>query len=216
MTAVKICGITRPEDAAAAVEYGASYIGFVLWPNSPRAATLHIVSRIAPALPDHVTPVGVFVNPSIDDISAAADAGIKAAQVHAVAAGVSLKGARVPIIPAVHLSWNGIEPDVDDELILLDAHDPVKHGGTGKKVDWVRAAVVAQSRRVILAGGLTPDNVAEAIQTVQPFAVDVASGVEAAPGVKDPMKLKLFIANALGAQGTLGTQGTKDGHAGTL
>ena len=212
MTAVKICGITRLEDAAAAVDWGASYIGFVLWPNSPRAATLDIVKRIAPTLPGHVTPVGVFVNPSVDSISAAVDAGIRLAQVHAVPAGVSLKSARVPIIPAVHLSWNGIEPDVDDELILLDAHDPVRHGGTGKTVDWVRAAVIAQSRRVILAGGLTPDNVAEAIQTVQPFAVDVASGVEAAPGVKDLIKLKAFIARASGTQAPLGT---KDEYAGT-
>jgi phosphoribosylanthranilate isomerase len=192
MIAVKICGITRLEDAAAAAEWGASYIGFVLWPNSPRAATLDVVKRVVPALPLHVTPVGVFVNPVVDDINAAADAGIRLAQVHA-AQGASLTSARVSIVPAVHLSMNGIEPDVDDELILLDAHDPVKHGGTGKTVDWVRAAVIARSRRVILAGGLTPDNVAEAIQTVRPFAVDVASGVEAAPGVKDLIKLKAFI-----------------------
>jgi phosphoribosylanthranilate isomerase len=200
MTGVKICGITRLEDAAAAAEWGASYVGFVLWPNSPRAATLDIVKRVVPAMPARVTPVGVFVNPSVDDISAAADAGIRLAQVHALSGGVSLAHARVPIVPAVHLSFNGIEPDVDDELILLDAHDPVKHGGTGKTVDWVRAALIAQSRRVILAGGLTPDNVVEAIQIVQPFAVDVASGVEAAPGIKDHNKLKAFIQSALGTQ----------------
>jgi phosphoribosylanthranilate isomerase len=200
MTAVKICGITRLEDASAAAEWGASYIGFVLWPNSPRAATLDTVRRVVPALPADVTPVGVFVNPGVDDINAAADAGIRLAQVHAADGGTSFAGARVPIVSAVHLSFNGIEPDVDDELILLDAHDPVKHGGTGKTVDWVRAALIAQSRRVILAGGLTPDNVVEAIQIVQPFAVDVASGVEAAPGIKDHDKLKAFIQSALGIQ----------------
>lgn len=211
MTAVKICGITRAEDAAAAAEWGASYVGFVLWPNSPRAATLDVVTRVVPALPAHVTPVGVFVNPTIDDINAAADAGIRIAQVHA-AQGALLAGASVPIVPAVHLSANGIEPDVDAGLILLDAHDPVKHGGTGRTVDWGRAAVIARSRRVILAGGLTPDNVAQAIREVRPFAVDVASGVEASPGIKDFNKLKAFIDRALGTPGTFGT---KEEHAGT-
>lgn len=196
MTAVKICGITRLEDASAAAEWGASYLGFVLWPNSPRAATLEIVRRVVPELPAHVTPVGVFVNPSVEEINAAADAGIRLAQVHA-SNGNALAGARVPILPAVHLAANGIEPSVDDELVLLDAHDPVKHGGTGKTVDWPRAAIVARSRRVILAGGLTPENVAQAIREVRPFAVDVASGVEASPGVKDHNKLKAFIAHAL-------------------
>lgn len=196
MTAVKICGITRLDDASAAAEWGASYIGFVLWPNSPRAATLEIVRRVVPELPAHVTPVGVFVNPSVEEINAAAEAGIRLAQVHA-SKGDALAGARVPILPAVHLAANGIEPSVDDELVLLDAHDPVKHGGTGKTVDWPRAAIVARSRRVILAGGLTPENVAQAIREVRPFAVDVASGVEASPGVKDHNKLKAFIAYAL-------------------
>ena len=207
MTAVKICGITRLEDATAAAEWGASYIGFVLWPNSPRAATLDIIKRVVPALPSQVTPVGVFVNPRVDDINSAVDAGIRLAQVHAADGVTSFASARVPIVRAVHLSFNGIEPDVEDELILLDAHDPVKHGGTGNTVDWVRAALIAQSRRVILAGGLTPDNVVEAIQIVQPFAVDVASGVEAAPGIKDHDKLKAFIAAALGTSGAQGTQG---------
>lgn len=195
MTAVKICGITRLEDASAAADLGASYIGFVLWPGSPRAASLDIVRRVTPLLPAHVTPVGVFVTPSADDINAAADAGIRLAQVHA-ASGESLTHARLPIVPAVHLAGEGIAPDVDAELILLDAHDPVKHGGTGKTVDWDRAATIAKSRRLFLAGGLTAENVAEAIRVVQPFAVDVASGVEAAPGVKDHHKLKAFIESA--------------------
>jgi phosphoribosylanthranilate isomerase len=195
MTAVKICGITRLEDATAAVEFGASYVGFVLWPQSPRAATLETVKQVTAYLPAHVTPVGVFVNPSVDEINAAADAGITLAQVHATN-GSALAGARVPIVPAVHLAGDGIVPAVDDELILLDAHDPVKHGGTGKTVDWNRAAVIAKTRRVFLAGGLTPANVAEAIRVVHPYAVDVASGVEASPGVKDLRKLKAFIESA--------------------
>lgn len=199
MTAVKICGITRAEDAAAAAQWGASYLGFVLWPNSPRATMLGVVKGLAPTLPAGVTVVGVFVNPSVDEINAAADAGIALAQVHGTDGG-PLLGARVPIVRAVHLSGDGIEPAVDDELVVLDAHDPVKHGGTGKTVDWPRAAVIARERRVILAGGLTPQNVADAIRVVRPFAVDVASGVESTPGVKDLNKLKLFLESALGTQ----------------
>lgn len=201
MTAVKICGLTRAEDAMAAAEFGAAYLGFVLWPNSPRAATLEIVKQVARTLPTNVTPVGVFVNPTVDEINSAADAGIKLAQVHG-ATTVAIRGAGVPIVPAVHLAGDGVEPLVDDELILLDAHDPVKHGGTGKTVDWNRAAVIARSRRVFLAGGLTPDNVAEAIRVVQPFAVDVASGVESSPGIKDHQRLRAFIQTARRLLGT--------------
>ena len=193
MTAIKICGITTLEDAQAAARFGASYVGFVLWPGSPRAATLDAVRAIVPALPAEVTPVGVFVNPTADDINAAADAGIRIAQVHGSDA--SFEQARVPVIRAVHLApgADGVEPDVADELILLDADDAVKHGGTGKTVDWNRAGRIARHRRIILAGGLTPDNVADAIRQVAPFAVDVASGVEVSPGVKDHKKMKAFI-----------------------
>jgi len=198
MTAVKICGITRLEDAEAAARFGASYVGFVLWPNSPRAATLDAVKAIVPRLPAGVTPVGVFVDPTVEDINAAADAGIRVAQVHADRQ-ASFEQARVPVIRAVHLAASGIEPDVADDLIVLDALDPIKRGGTGKIVDWRRASQIARDRRVILAGGLTAENVAEAIRAVQPFAVDVASGVETTPGVKDHEKMKAFIEAALQA-----------------
>lgn len=194
MTPVKICGLARREDVEAAVAFGASYVGFVLWARSPRAATLDMVRAIAPALPAAVTPVGVFVNPTADDINAAADAGIRLAQVHGAGA-MTFEQARVPIIRAVHLAPAGdeLDPNVPDEVILLDAHDPVKVGGTGRTIDWARAARIAKHRRVILAGGLTPDNVAQAISDVRPFAVDVASGVEAAPGIKDHDKMRAFI-----------------------
>ena len=195
MTAVKICGITRLEDAQAAARFGASYVGFVLWPKSPRAASLDAVRSIVAKLPIEVTPVGVFVDPTIDEINAAADAGIRIAQVHSDSA-TSFEQARVPVIRAVHLAASGVEPNVADDLIVLDAHDPVKRGGTGKTVDWHRASQIARDRRVILAGGLTADNVADAIRAVRPFAVDVASGVETVPGVKDHDKMKAFIDNA--------------------
>ncbi len=198
MTAVKICGITRPEDADAAVRFGASYIGFVLWPKSPRAATLDIVRAIVPSLPADVTPVGVFVDPTAQQINDAAAAGIRLAQIHGDSES-ELIGVTIPVIRAVHLAADqqaGIEPDVADELILLDADDPVKHGGTGTTVDWPRAQAIARTRRVILAGGLTPFNVKQAIEEVRPFAVDVASGVESSPGIKDHGLLRAFIAAA--------------------
>ena len=198
MTAVKICGITRPEDAEAAARFGASYIGFVLWPKSPRAASLDIVRTIAASLPEGVTPVGVFVDPTAQQINDAAAAGIRLAQVHG-APQDELGAVTIPILRAVHLSADqnsGIDPDIADELILLDADDPVKHGGTGTTVDWKRAHAVAQTRRVILAGGLTPFNVRSAIEQVRPFAVDVASGVESSPGIKDYGLLRAFIAAA--------------------
>ncbi len=197
MTAVKICGITRPEDAEAAARFGASYIGFVLWPNSPRAASLDIVRTIVASLPESVTPVGVFVDPTAQQINDAAAAGIRLAQVHGDSP-AELSAVAIPVLRAVHLSAQngGIDPDIPDELILLDTHDPVKHGGTGKTVDWKRAHVVARTRRVILAGGLTAFNVRSAIEQVRPFAVDVASGVESSPGIKDHGLLRAFITAA--------------------
>jgi len=212
VTAVKICGITRREDAAFAAALGASYIGFVLWSDSPRAASLAMVRAIAPALPKTVTPVGVFVDPTADDVKAAADAGIQMAQVHSESPSF-LRGVTIPIVRAVHLAIDridGVEPDIADELVLLDAHDPVKRGGTGNTVDWRRAAMIARSRRVILAGGLTPDNVRRAIDEVRPFAVDVASGVESSPGVKNHDLIRAFIeaAQSSGTKGTHGTPGT--------
>jgi phosphoribosylanthranilate isomerase len=198
MTAIKICGITRDEDAQEAARLGAAFVGFVLWAGSPRATTIDRVRSIVASLPGDVTPVGVFVDPTSGAINAAADAGIRLAQVHGDALD-DLIDARVPVIRAVHLAADrpdGIDPDVDDDLILLDAHDPAKHGGTGKTIDWARAARIAKTRRIILAGGLTPRNVRQAIEQVQPFAVDVASGVELSPGIKDHGLLRAFIAAA--------------------
>lgn len=192
MTAVKICGITRREDADAAADLGANAIGFVLWPASPRHANLDTVATIVGGLPPFIIPVGVFVNPSADDIAQAAGAGLRLAQVHGQVPPGRLT---LPVLRAVHLgaSTDDIEPAVDDATVLLDAHDPVRHGGTGQTVDWTRARAVAAKRRIVLAGGLTPLNVREAIAAVRPYAVDVASGVEAEPGIKDSLKLRAFI-----------------------
>lgn len=197
MTEVKICGITRLEDAQAAADLGASYVGFVFWSDSPRAVSIAQVKKIVGKLPKTVTPVGVFVNPSRDEINQAATAGIKIAQIHGDATPGGLRD--VEVIRAVHLAVGArdeIEPYVDDRKILLDAHDPVRHGGTGRTIDWSRARIVARKRQVFLAGGLTPDNVKQAIAEVQPYAVDVSSGVEAKPGIKDHELLRRFLAAA--------------------
>lgn len=212
MTAIKICGITRREDAELAASLGAAYVGFVLWKNSPRAASLETVKEITRALPEVVTPVGVFVDPTADEVRAAADAGIKMAQIHSEVPSF-LRGITIPVVRAVHLAIDridGVEPDIADDLVLLDAHDPVKRGGTGQTVDWRRAALIARSRRVILAGGLTPANVRQAIEEVHPYAVDVASGVESSPGIKNPDLVRSFIEAARfpGTKGTYGTSGT--------
>lgn len=191
MTAFKICGITREADAGLAASLGAAALGFVLWPGSPRHVSLARVSMIVAGLPPFVTPVGVFVDPTADDIQRAAQAGIRLAQVHGTRPPVSV----LPVLRAVHLGPNddGLDADVGPvETVLLDAHDPVRHGGTGTTVDFARAAAVAARRRIVLAGGLNSGNVCDAIRQVKPYAVDVASGVEAEPGVKDPVKLRAF------------------------
>jgi phosphoribosylanthranilate isomerase len=199
MTAIKICGITRQVDAERAAALGAEFVGFVLWPHSPRAATLDVVRTVTRALPSAVTPVGVFVDPSADEILAARDAGIRVAQIHGEIPMWGDAPPAIPVIRAVHLgAHEGIEPNVPDDLVLLDAQDPVKRGGTGKTVDWPRAATVARGRRIILAGGLTPSNVQQAISAVRPYGVDVASGVEERPGIKDHALLRAFITAAKG------------------
>lgn len=192
MTGVKICGVTRLEDAEAASSAGADFVGFVLWGRSPRATTIDRVREIVARLPGAVTPVGVFVDPATDDLKAGEDAGLRMAQIHG-ALPAELRGVSIPIVRAVHLSADGIEPDVPGELVLLDAHDPVQHGGTGRTIDWQRASIIARRRKVILAGGLTPANVRQAIADVHPFAVDVASGVESQPGVKNHDLVRAFV-----------------------
>ena len=191
MTAFKICGITRDADAGLAASLGAAALGFVLWPGSPRHIKLARVKMIVAGLPPFVTPVGVFVDPTADEIAKAASAGIRLAQIHGTMPATS----ELPVLRAVHLGGNedGLDIEVGPtDTVLLDAHDPVRHGGTGRTVDFERAAAVSARRRIVLAGGLTQDNVCEAIRRVKPYAVDVASGVEAQPGVKDPAKLRAF------------------------
>lgn len=196
MTGVKICGLTRLEDAQLAAELGAGYLGVVLWPGSPRATDLQFVRLVRRTMPDACI-VAVLVNPTARQVTDAYEAGAQWVQIHGDVPEWGDEEPPVTVLRARTLDQVGPAAS-REEFVLLDAHDPMKHGGTGRTIDWVRAAEVARTRNVFLAGGLTPANVAEAIRTVKPFAVDVASGVESEPGVKDPDKLRAFIAAAKG------------------
>lgn len=196
---VKICGITRVTDALHAVEQGATAIGFVLWPRSPRGITADRVARISVELPSHVMRVGVFVNESVESIRSIAErAHLTAIQLHGDEPPAYAEALEWPVFRAVSVTdLNDASQAWAPEIpLLVDNIDPVRRGGTGAVIDWSQAAAVAQTRRVVLAGGLTADNVASAIRAVRPFGVDVSSGVEASPGVKDLDKVTQFIENA--------------------
>ena len=202
MPRVKICGMTRHEDAELAASLGAWAIGFVLWPQSKRAADPAVAAGIARALRRRVELVGVFVNPTLDEVVHAAEGiGLTHVQLHGdegpafCTAVAERTGARV--IKAIGIASGADMRAIErfhTDLHLLDSG----RGGSGQTWDW---ELVAQRRSrvpVLLAGGLTPDNVADAIAAVRPWGVDVASGVESAPGVKDPAKVEAFVAAAHG------------------
>jgi phosphoribosylanthranilate isomerase len=181
---VKICGITRLEDALAAADAGASAIGFVFWPNSPRFIDPYRARAIVRRLPPFVTPVGLFVDQPQEFIAGVSSlVRLGAVQLHGDETPAFASAIALPVIKA--LPVEGARDWPAGATLLLDAHDPARRGGTGRTIDWHAAAAVAAERRVLLAGGLTPENVADAIARVRPFGIDVSSGVERAPGVKD-------------------------------
>jgi phosphoribosylanthranilate isomerase len=190
---VKICGITRLEDALAAVDAGARAIGFIFWEKSPRFIDPYRARAIAAALPPFVATVGVFVNQPAAQVSGIASlVRVSAVQLHGDETPEYAAALARPVVKAVSLA--SARPDSVDAwpagvTLLLDADDPVKRGGTGRTIDWDAAAAVARRRRVLLAGGLTPENVAEAVGRVRPFGIDVSSGVEESPGIKNHARL---------------------------
>jgi phosphoribosylanthranilate isomerase len=200
---IKVCGITRAQDACLAAELGASAIGFIFWPGSPRCIEPSRAVEIAEALPSSVTTVGVFVDEAIErvkDIGAAVNLG--AVQLHGREPIEYIDAVMQPVIKAVAVD-DQFEPESLDSFppevtVLLDAHDPVRRGGTGRTIDWSVASAAAARRPLFLSGGLTPLNVGEAIRCVRPYGIDVSSGVESAPGIKDPRKLReLFEATKI-------------------
>ena len=195
----KVCGLTRLTDALHAVKHGATAVGFGFWPKSPRFIAPELAAGIIRELPGTVIAVGVFVNQPIDEITRiAAQTGIAAIQLHGDEPPAYAPALPWPVLRATALDEvNGSLTDwPPDTLLLLDVHDPVRRGGTGRTIDWSRAAGIAAGRRIVLAGGLTPDNVGTAIDAVRPYGVDVSSGVEEAPGVKNFDKVARFLENA--------------------
>lgn len=190
-----MCGMTRPEDARAAAAAGASAIGIVFWPGSPRAVDVPAARAIVAALPAGVPAIGVFVNQPVDEINAAIDgAGLFGVQLHGDEPLEMIGRIGRPVIRSVSLESAMAIQDVPSHVtVLLDAHDPQRRGGTGCVIDWPAAAKIARLRPIVLAGGLTPVNVGEAIAAVRPYAVDVSSGIESAPGVKDHQLIQAFV-----------------------
>jgi len=196
---IKICGITNLADALLAVELGADALGFIFYRQSKRYIAPALVADISRVLPPFVTKVGVFVNES--------EAGIKQALTACRLDVVQLHGDELPdfcrkfpvkVIKAIRVrdeSSLGAATEYDVDAILLDTYTSSERGGTGMTFDWTLAkkATKLLKPRIILSGGLTPENVGEAIRQVQPYAVDVASGVESEPGRKDTEKLRRFF-----------------------
>ena len=200
---IKICGITNPADARAAVDDGADLLGFVFFANSPRAVTAPTARAIIAGLPARVGKVGVFVNATVDQVREVAT--------YCRLTAVQLHGDEAPDTAAALAEWRvlkafALRSAADLErlapfaayTLVLDTPTPL-HGGSGQTGDWALARQAAARHRVLLAGGLTPANVGAAIAAVRPAGVDVSSGVEAYKGRKDPAKLLAFIAAARAA-----------------
>lgn len=203
---VKICGITRPQDAELASALGASAVGFVFWPGSPRYVAPDVAKAIGKSVPPGVMKVGVFVDEPVEQLARIVEeAGLDGAQLHGYETpeycrlltarlnpGLTLRA----LIKAVAIPDNGAIslPEYSPGVtMLVDTHDAVRRGGTGRSGNWDRARDIALTRPTILAGGLNAANIRLAVRSVQPYGVDVSSGVESTPGIKDPARLRTFF-----------------------
>jgi phosphoribosylanthranilate isomerase len=208
VTRVKVCGITRLEDAELATELGAWALGFILWERSPRAVDPGVAAGIARVMRRRAELVGVFVNASLEEIARAADAlGLTHVQLHGDEGPAFANEARrrtgCKVIKAARIASGADLQALEryrTDFHLLDTRLEGKQGGSGQSWDWDLASHRRSKVPAILSGGLTPENVAEGIAAVKPYAVDVASGVEASPGVKDHAKLEAFLAAAQPAE----------------
>ena len=201
MVKIKICGITNAEDAKVAVAAGADALGFVMYRKSPRCVEPAVVRVIVAGLPPFVLPVGVFVNEEPDRVRALMDdCGLALAQLHGDETAPYCQDLGRPIMKALRLKDRGtflalaeFQGRANVRGFLIDAFSNQAYGGTGQTVDWTLAQEAARSTPIVLAGGLTPTNVVEAISHVRPYGIDVSSGVELSPGKKDHDKVKAFI-----------------------
>jgi phosphoribosylanthranilate isomerase len=197
----KICGITNLEDALVAVAAGADAVGFLLYRKSPRYVEPMMVQQIVAQLPPFVLPVGVFVNEEIKIVRDLMDTcGLALAQLHGEETATYCRELCRPVLKALRLRDRStflalaeFQGRAGVRGFLLDTFSDEVYGGTGQVVDWSLAREAARAATVILAGGLTPENVGQALRAVQPYGVDVSSGVEGAPGKKDHEKVWAFI-----------------------
>jgi phosphoribosylanthranilate isomerase len=195
---LKVCGLTSLEDACAAIDCGAEYLGFNFYTRSPRYIAPAAARAIIERLPDEVISVGVFVNePRPEDVDEILRvSGARMAQLHGDESPDYCAGVGAERVIKALRAGDDFDPrrvlDYPASAVLLDAFDAKLYGGTGRTANWAVAREAARVTRVFLAGGLSPDNIVEAIRAVEPFAVDVNSGVESAPGRKDANKLHII------------------------
>jgi len=199
MTQIKICGITRLEDALVAIDLGVGALGFNFYPRSPRYISIRKASYILEKLPPFVTKIGVVVDfgPAREVRRLAQVLGLNGIQLH----GNESSDLARSLKPCLVLKAFRVTEDFrvtslqhyPASAILLDGFVAGKFGGTGKTIDWSLARRASRFHRIILSGGLTPGNVSEAIRVARPYAVDVASGVESSPGKKDFRKMRMFV-----------------------
>jgi phosphoribosylanthranilate isomerase len=197
---IKICGITNVQDAEAAVAAGADALGFVFYAQSPRCIEPSVAKRIIAQLPPFVLPIGVFVNHDRDSIRNVFDeCGLAFAQLHGDETPAFCESLGRPVLRALRLRDRGsllalaeYKGRIGVRGFVVDAFSSEAYGGTGQTVDWSLAHEIAQAAPILLAGGLTPSNVQEAIRQVQPYGVDVSSGVEKHPGQKAHEKIRAF------------------------
>ena len=197
---MKICGFTNLEDALASIDSGAHALGFNFYPRSPRYIEPSVARRIIEELPASIMCVGVFVNlPDAEAVRRqASGAGVQAVQLHGDESPAYCRALKDLFVIKAFRVKSGFEPEqatrYETEAVLLDGFSPVAFGGAGQSFDWAVAASTRQLvSKLFLAGGLTADNVAQAIESVQPYAVDACSGLESIPGRKDMKKVRAFI-----------------------
>lgn len=197
MVRAKVCGITNSEDAMCAADAGADALGFIFYEKSPRYVTPEVVGEIVADLPPFITPVGVFVNAPEARIDAVVKlAGLRAIQLHGDEPPEACLGHAVPVIRVLRVGADFEPACMRSYLVdtfMLDTAKTGTYGGTGETFDWSKAVAAKKMGRVVLSGGLTPNNVVDAIERVRPYAVDVGSGVEAEPGKKDHEKVRQFL-----------------------
>ena len=201
---IKICGLTSLEQALACFELGADWLGLNCWNGSSRYVTVEKALEIVAGLPESVTTVGVFVNESTDSLdSIMCETGMDLAQLHGDETPESCQKITSSWYKAFRVSPDFVPQLIKDyscETFILDAYSKTYYGGSGQKIDWELASTFSGMGKLILAGGLVPENIAEAVNKVRPWGVDVCSGVESEAGIKDLFKVKKFIDNIRNAE----------------